>query len=311
MAGWVEDITFYTPGTGDARRTYELIVRCDIADYGEPDNDLEDLQFDWGQIDLERDAWLATAPSGELIGYAAVVPWGPCVRYDVYLDPGWEGQDLGSTLLARCEARGAEIAQARDQALVAKCYVAHANRRLAEIVTQAGLCFVAHHYQMEIRLDEPPPAPRWPEGVSLRTAVPDQDDPAIHQLVETAFARPDRTPTTLDEWQGLMKRADLYDPDLWFLALSKNEIVGICLSYAYPDTGWVRQLAVTETWRRKGIGAALLRHAFALFQERGYDRAGLAVDAENENALLFYQRLGLRPVRRHDEYSKSVGKEPR
>jgi ribosomal protein S18 acetylase RimI-like enzyme len=54
-----------------------------------------------------------------------------------------------------------------------------------------------------------------------------------------------------------------------------------------------------------------LRDAFALFHERGYDRAGLTVDAENENALRFYQRVGLCPVRQLDEYAKSVGKEPR
>jgi mycothiol synthase len=302
---------FFAPSAGDARRTYELIVRCDVADYGEPDSDLEDLQFDWSQIDLQRDVWLAAAPSGKLAGYAAVVPWGPALRYDLYLDPRWEGQDLGDALLARCEARGVEIAQASGTALAAKCYVAHANQRLAEIATRAGFTLVTHHYQMEIRLDKPVPAPRWPEKISLRTAIHGQDERAIHRLVETAFARPGRTPTTLDQWQGLMQRADLYDPDLWFLAMSGGEIAGVCLSFAYPTTGWVRQLAVAETWRRKGLGAALLQHAFALFRERGYDRAGLAVDAENENALRFYQRAGLRPVRQNDEYSKSIGKEPR
>jgi ribosomal protein S18 acetylase RimI-like enzyme len=108
-----------------------------------------------------------------------------------------------------------------------------------------------------------------------------------------------------------MQRADLYDPDLWFLALSGSEIVGVCLSFAYPDVGWVRQLAVNAAWRRRGIGTALLSHAFALFQERGYDHAGLTVNAENENALHFYRHVGLRLVHQLDEYSKSIGKEPR
>lgn len=202
------------------------------------------------------------------------------------------------------------MVQAKGKALAAQCYVAPANERLQEIVTRAGFALLTHHYQMEIRLDEPLPAPRWPERISLRTAVSGQDEQAIHRLIETAFAHPGRTPTTLDEWQGLMQRADLYDPDLWFLAVSRDEIIGVCLSFAYPDTGWVRQLAVAKDWRRKGVGAALLHHAFALFRERGYDRAGLTVDAENENALRFYRRVGLRPVRQHDEYSKSVGKEP-
>lgn len=307
----LDDVTLSAPTPDDVQRTYDLIARCDVADYGEPDTDLEDVQHDWGQIDLQRDAWLAHTPSGELVGYSAVVPWGPSLRYDLYLDPRWEAQALGDTLLARCEARGVEIARSRRQArrgrtLAAICYVAHNNGRLAEIVTRAGFCLVTHHYQMEIRLDEPLPAPHWPEGISLRTAVTSQDEPAIHHLIETAFARPGRTGTTLDEWQGLMQRTNIYDPDLWFLAVSDDKIVGVCLSFAYPNTGWVRQLAVAADWRRKGIGTALLRHAFALFQERGYDRAGLAVDAVNESALHFYRGVGLRPVREHDEYSKSL-----
>ena len=36
-----------------------------------------------------------------------------------------------------------------------------------------------------------------------------------------------------------------------------------------PTEGWVRQLAVDEGWRRKGLGRALLHHAFGVFCRRG------------------------------------------
>jgi hypothetical protein len=57
----------------DAERTHALMVRCDVNEYGAPDADLEDVTYDWGQIDLARDAWLIATPEGDLVGYAAVL----------------------------------------------------------------------------------------------------------------------------------------------------------------------------------------------------------------------------------------------
>ena len=141
---------------------------------------------------------------------------------------------------------------------------------------------------------------------AVRTAIAGQDEPAIHALVEAAFARPGRTPTTLDEWKGWMVHVNLFDPELWFLAVAGEALVGVCLAFAYPSEGWVRQLAVDEGWRRKGLGRALLQHAFGVFRERGYEQAGLAVDGENLDAQAFYRRVGMHCVRQHDEYVRAI-----
>jgi ribosomal protein S18 acetylase RimI-like enzyme len=300
------DLAFRAPTADDAPHTFELIVRNDVHEYGEPDLDLEDLTLDWEQIDVARDAWLVATATGRSVGYGAVVRWKAELRYDIYVEPLWTGQDLDRALLARCEARGQEMAQERDQDLLARIYLPHANRQKHEILAGTGFGLTRYHFQMEMRLDGPPPAPAWPEGVSVRTAAPVQDGRAIHRLVETAFARPGRTPTTYAEWQGLLMGGDSYSPDLWFLAVAGGAIVGACLSFAYPGQGWVRQLAVAQEWRRQGIGTALLHHAFGAFRERRYDRVGLAVDAENANAYAFYQQVGMQRVRQYDVYERTI-----
>ena len=300
------DLAFRAPTMDDVQRAYALIGRCDVEDYGEPDTLLEDLTLDWGQIDLARDAWLAATPAGNLLGYGAVKRWRAELEFDLYVDPLWEGLDLGRALLARCEARGQAIAREHTTDLIARTYVAHTNERNHETVQGAGFALTKYHFQMGIRLDRPPPAPVWPEGVSVRTAVPAQDGRTIHQLVETAFARPGRTALTYDEWQGLMIRVDTFDPDLWFLAVARETLVGVCLGLTFPKLGWVRQLAVDEGWRRRGLGTALLHHAFGVYHERGYERAGLAVDGENPDAYAFYQRVGMHRVRQHDEYEREI-----
>jgi ribosomal protein S18 acetylase RimI-like enzyme len=116
-------------------------------------------------------------------------------------------------------------------------------------------------------------------------------------------------PQGLKSWQEAMMRPDIFEPDLWFLAVAEGEIVGACLSFEYPEEGWVRQLAVSERWQRQGLGSALLRHAFGVFYLRGQNRVGLTVASDNAGAHAFYQNVGMECVRQYDEYNRIVGQE--
>ena len=60
-------------------------------------------------------------------------------------------------------------------------------------------------------------------------------------------------------------RPEIYNEKLWFLAVQDNEIIGTCLCFKYTDIGWIRQLAVKKSYRKQGIGRALLQHSFWCF----------------------------------------------
>ncbi len=291
---------------GDADRVLDLMRRCEIAEYGEHDSDLVDLHQDWSQMDLATDGWLVTTPSETTLGYAAVIPRGKEVQVDVYVDPAWSASDLGQELLSRCIDRVWETlpAQASSQEVVVRAYIAHVNERDAEILQAAGFSCVEHHFQMQALLDASPPDPRWPSGVVVRTAVPGRDDRKIYELIARAFRRPGEPPTPFEEWQSGMMGAELFDPDLWFLAEQGTEMVGACLCFCYPDLGWVRQLGVEDRWRRQGIGGALLRQSFGAFYRRGFKRVGLGVRAHNETAVHFYEKAGMKIVRQYDQYNR-------
>jgi GNAT superfamily N-acetyltransferase len=109
-----------------------------------------------------------------------------------------------------------------------------------------------------------------------------------------------------------------FDQRLWFLAIDGEEIAGIALCFPCawddPDVGWVGTLGVRRPWRRRGLGEALLRHAFLEFRKLGKRRAGLAVDSQNlTGATRLYEKVGLRsvPSRQYDLYEKELrtGKE--
>ena len=69
----------------------------------------------------------------------------------------------------------------------------------------------------------------------------------------------------------------------------------------------MNSLSVLRPWRRKGLGLALLHHAFGEFYRRGYHKAALYVDAQNlTGATRLYERAGMHIVRQFDKYEKEL-----
>ena len=102
-----------------------------------------------------------------------------------------------------------------------------------------------------------------------------------------------------------------FDRSLWFVAEQDDEVAGIILSRApenEPGLGWVRVLGVLPEHRRRGLGQALLQHAFAEFARRGFTAVGLGVDAENPTgALRVYERAGMHVERTNLLFEKASG----
>ena len=245
---------------------------------------------------------------GGLVGYAAVIPGGSKFIFDFYVDPNWKHEGLNEILLSRCEVRGMEIwaNSGSSSSTIAKTYVAKVNQRDVDIVEQAGFKFVKYHFQMRMQLHSMPIKPDWPENITFRTFSLNHDELDVYELIEKVFEKPGRSPSTFEEWKDHMLRPEIFEPELWFLCLEEGRIVGACLCFEYPGEGWVRQLGVDESNRRRGLGTALLQHSFRTFKKRGINRVGLAVAADNSKANAFYENLGLECVRTYVEYEKMI-----
>jgi mycothiol synthase len=64
---------------------------------------------------------------------------------------------------------------------------------------------------------------------------------------------------------------------------------------------------VLRSHRRRGIGMALLHHAFGEYYRRGYKGVTLGVDAENlTGALRLYKKVGMSIHRQFDLYEKEL-----
>jgi mycothiol synthase len=151
----------------------------------------------------------------------------------------------------------------------------------------------------------------WPRGSTRARprrasgsagSTPSVDLPAVHEVVEAAFADHwGHHPEPFERWARERTGSPSYDPTLWLLAAEAGRPVGALTASVSGGRGWVDQLGVLATARGRGIAAALLRRSFATFAGRGLRQVLLNVDAENPTgATRLYERVGMRVVNRWD-----------
>jgi mycothiol synthase len=286
------------PTREDAEAVAALISACQIADTGETDMSVEELLDDWHPLDLTEEVVIVAAPDGQIAAYADVLNRSfVTVSVYGYVRPDHRGMGIGTYLVAWGErwTRG-HTPQAPDNArVVVQHYINRANADGRRLLEDSGYKPVRAVYVMETRLDGAPPQPRWPEGISVRTFVSDQDERAVFEAVEDAFRDTWGRPRgTFERFVG-MTETESFDPSLWFLALEGDEIAGVTLCKTLAGEGWVDVVGVKRPWRNRGLGLALLRHALGEYQRRGIHKVSLSVDAESiTGAPRLYGRAGMR-----------------
>jgi ribosomal protein S18 acetylase RimI-like enzyme len=151
--------------------------------------------------------------------------------------------------------------------------------------------------------------PSWPDGCHLAPFVLDQDERRVYDFVTEAFRWPGFVPPSFDQWRERMIETGTFREDLWFLLVDRaGNLVATALCCEYEIYGWVRNLAVAEAWRNRGIGSALLQAVFGEFYRRGQPRIALGVDGNNPDAYRFYERLGMTQVRQFVLYNKQIAR---
>ena len=137
------------------------------------------------------------------------------------------------------------------------------------------------------------PAPR---GVRFRDGGVD-DVPELIRIDREAF--PD-TPIL----PGAM-RARLQEEESVIVAVSGKEIAGFCIySMPEPGAGWINVLAVGESHRGCGIGAALTVRAAKRLIADGAQNVELTTADDNGAAIRLYVRLGFKQTRAGRDYTR-------
>jgi mycothiol synthase len=283
--------------------------------YGTDDVTADEVRawFENPGFDPERDIQIAVMADGAIAGYADVGDQADeHTRFwvDLRMHPERGDERIANALLAAMEARARERAA---PGAVMRGYVPTVDEAERTLFESNGYRVIRHSFRMEIDFRVPPEPPAWPDGFSLRTFRPGVDDEPVYEANQASFADHwGYMRDSYEEWRHWMFR-EPFDPALWFLgeADGREDIVGVCLCRASEGgdegLGWVASLGVLPEWRRRGLGLTLLRHAFVVFHERGSDRVGLGVDAENvSGAVRLYERAGMRVVRKAETWEKGL-----
>jgi mycothiol synthase len=206
------------------------------------------------------------------LGFPVIRPRGglPAV---VHAQDGHVERGVGRYLLRLAEARArqrlAAVPEEAQGVFLANTVnaVNGANAAARNLLKSEGYSPVRHFLRMAISLQEAPPAP--PEELNVGPCVSEREERAVFEAVEEAFADHwGHSEGTLAAWRGRRELAGSR-PGWWLMARAGGEVAGaVFFDKSSEDGGEIEWLAVRRTWRRRGLGLALLRSAFKELRRR-------------------------------------------
>ena len=287
-----------------------------MAEIGEPDSTLEDLENDWAMegFDPASDAWVAGGPRG-LVGYAYA---GDQFRTgeleaDLWVHPEHHEPELGGPPARARRAPGGR----RSPSSAATSTPGSTSSAWPPTAPSATCCAgtatssTRTVYRMTVDLggDRAGGArARGPRDPDLPARGP--TSARCSPPCTTAFAdHYRRSDEPFEAWKTRLLGHPNFVPELWWLAWDDAAArpPARVIAYDHGDLGWVQGLGVRRPWRRRGLGAALLAHVLAAFKARGQLRVDLGVDAEGATRpLRLYERAGMQASAAYELYARRL-----
>ena len=147
------------------------------------------------------------------------------------------------------------------------------------------------------------------ERVTVRKAI-EEDVPALvelwiemmdlHRELDLFFSR---TATGHERWAELVTGHMSKEKSCVFVAECRGRVAGYCAAFieenpAVIETvqyGSFQELSVSSKYRRRGVGAELVKAMLQWFRERKIERVEVRVAVHNELSTAFWRKMGFRP----------------
>jgi mycothiol synthase len=296
---------FRAPLVEDGPAVVGVLRARQRSDLGASVYRLADLEDEWRSrdFDLSRDALVVEGDDRQVVGYAAVRHPGALV----VVAPDHEGRGIGTGLLEWAERRERELGRTCHRQ-----WIAGGDASAEALLRGAGYTHVRSYWRM-VRELAVEPGGGLPPGITLREPEVERDAQALHAVDVASFSgNADYRPESLEEFRAEHLLAHDLDPALSAVAEDGARIVGFLLARNRGDegVGFIDLLAVAPERQRQGLGAALLRTAFAAFAASGLREAQLGVASDNPRAVALYRRVGMSPRFRSDIYERPAGEVP-
>ena len=278
------------PSDGQVADALALLAAVDAADGFHAISEAAMLRLRPGASSGTAVHLLAHNPAGTLVGYAALDERAERRTAEFAVHPQHRRRGVGGAMLAALleRARGPLWLWAHGEHPAALRLLERGLPQRAKLVSQRAL------YQLRRSLADPIPPRPVPDGVTLRTFVPGEDEDAVVRVNKRAFAwHPEQSRLDTSELM-LLETQPWFDAKGFLLAVDQTDrLLGFHWTKMHPDgLGEVYVLAVDPAAQGNGFGSALTVAGLVYLRERGAPEAMLYVDSDNAAALNTYYKLG-------------------
>jgi len=278
------------PATNDAELEGLIEVRR-LADPGTLPT-LEDLRFN-----LESKAELAYVVArlgNEPVACGFVEPWIDLAIADILVVPGRRRVGIGSALLDDVRSRARAFGKDTLQGEVRESDPASREflERRGFVQVGAEKAVVLDLGSFELPDVEPPP------GVRIVTRVEEPD--LLAEMYAVGVQAEEDIPgsegvETFEQWRSHEIDRPTRKPELCFIALADDEVVGYAALQVFGDEAHHGLTATRRDWRRRGVATALKRAEIAAAKRAGFRRLLTESEERNEPMRRLNEKLGFVP----------------
>jgi mycothiol synthase len=309
------------PQDDDAERVATFMNEECVAFLGVPTVDADWLRRRWTApaADRELDFAVVESPEGEVCAFLSVESEPPFTEIFALgvVAPAFHGLGLGNAIVSENERRAQRfeaLAEANARVVVHAGALAD-EPKAGALLSSRGYREVRRFELRRIDFEGEPPRPPDLDGIDVRHFDPGQARLVYEAHVDAFADHWGEGEETYDDFRHHNLDAPEYDPELWFLGWDGANLAGYAIAHEHsredPARGYVAVLGVRRAYRRRGLAAALLLHAFAALHARGRQGVDLHVDGDSvTGATQLYERVGMTAHPRFATWEKELRPRP-
>jgi GNAT superfamily N-acetyltransferase len=239
--------------------------------------------------------YLVGRAGGEPVACGFVEAWGSVAMADVAVVPDARRRGVGSAMLAEVSRHARDFGKESVQGEVKE-----SDTESRAFLERRGFVKVGAEKALVLELATHEPAPvDPPEGVRIVTRVEEPD--RLEEMYVVAVEGDEDIPGStggqpFEDWRAHEIDKPNRRPELMFLALAGDEVVGYAGLQAYDEQAFHGLTVTRRDWRRRGVAIALKRAEIAAAKEAGFQRLLTESEERNEPMRLLNERLGFVPA---------------
>jgi mycothiol synthase len=231
----------------------------------------------------------------EPVACGFVEPWADFSQGDLAVVPARRRRGIGSALFAEISVRARGFGKSEIQGEVKE-----SDAESRAFFERRGFVQTGGEKAVVLELDGiEPPDPEPPEGLRIVSRAEEPD--RLYEMYALAVQADEDIPgsagvQSYERWRAMDIDRPNCLPELCFLALAGEEVVGYAFLQASGERAFHGLTVTRRDWRRRGVASALKRTEIAAAKDAGFKRLLTESEERNEPMRRLNEKLGFVPA---------------